>query len=290
MFNSKMTLHDRVASFDERRYRFVDFNSLGDFPPPQHSPERIKRDRDRANRHEQRSRYFFEPLVRLYGGSLKGHRVLDLACNAGFWSLKAIEAGADYVLGVDGRDIHIDHANLVFEAAGIDNDRYRFEEGNVLELSPDPTFDIVLCLGLLYHVAKPVDLFEVMAEAQMLVIDTEVSLLPGSAFEVGHEDLEDRKSAIDYELVLWPTRQAVMDLASQFDFKSVPLALTMSDRNGMAGYIGGHRLAFFCAKDMDLSGLPKETPPLLARSGIKADVARFGHSVLRRGHVRSDEG
>jgi 2-polyprenyl-3-methyl-5-hydroxy-6-metoxy-1,4-benzoquinol methylase len=96
------TLRDRIASFDEKRYRFVDFNSLGDFPPPERSSERIRQDQERANRHQQRYRYFFEPLVRLFGGSLKGHRVLDLGCNAGFWSLKAAEAGADFVLGVDG--------------------------------------------------------------------------------------------------------------------------------------------------------------------------------------------
>ena len=38
---------------------------------------------------------------------LKGKRVLDLGCNAGFWSLNAAEAGADFVLGVDGRQIQV---------------------------------------------------------------------------------------------------------------------------------------------------------------------------------------
>jgi ribosomal protein L11 methylase PrmA len=41
--------------------------------------------------------------------------VLDLGCNAGFWSLAAIDAGADLVVGIDGRQMHIDQANLVFE-------------------------------------------------------------------------------------------------------------------------------------------------------------------------------
>jgi SAM-dependent methyltransferase len=285
------TLRDRIASFDERRYRFVDFKSLGDFPQPERSPERVKQDEERANRHRQRARYFFEPLVRLYGGSLEGRRVLDLGCNAGFWSLKAAEAGADFVLGVDGRDIHLDHANLVFEAAGIGKDRYRFERGNVLDLSVEPNYDIVLCLGLLYHVAKPVELFEAMkrAGATTIVIDTEVSLLPGSAFEVGHEPIEERTNAIDYEFILWPTRQAVIDLASEFGFKSAPLALDMSDRQGMAGYVDGHRLAYICSTQLDLSQLPRETPPLHARSGIKADAARLGRKILKRGSVRSGE-
>ena len=277
------TLRDRVTSFDEKHYRFVDFSRLGDFPPPQHSPERTLREQGLANRHEERYRYFFEPLFHLHQGSLKGHRVLDLGCNAGFWSLKAAQAGADFVHGVDGRDIHIDHANLVFEAAGIDKSRYCFEQGNVLNLSDASDFGLVLCLGLLYHVAKPVELFEVMtgAGAEMIVIDTDVSMLPCSAFEVGHETLEERTNAVDYELVLWPTRQAVIDLASQFGFRSVPLALNMSDREGMVGYVDGRRVAFICAKDTDLSALPRETTPQQAETEAKRGLARLGRKVLK---------
>ena len=53
-------LRERVSSFDERHYRFVDFSGLGDFPPPQSSPERSARDQRMANRHAQRYRYFFD--------------------------------------------------------------------------------------------------------------------------------------------------------------------------------------------------------------------------------------
>ncbi len=238
-----------------------------------------RKEEDRANRFHQRYRYFFEPLLGLCGGSLAGHRVLDLACNNGPWSLSAAEAGADFVLGVDGRDVHVEGANRRLKEAGIDANRYRFEQANILDLPADPSFDIVLCLGVLYHVAKPVELFEVMAEAKVIVIDTEVSMLPGSAFEVGHEPIDKRTNAIDYELILWPTRQAVIDLASQFGFQCVPLALTVSDERRMDRYVSGGRVAFICAKEIDLSHLPREAPPLSAKSGIRADLARLGRKV-----------
>jgi tRNA (mo5U34)-methyltransferase len=276
-------LRERVSSFDERHYRFVDFAGLGDFPPPQRSPERIERDQRMANRHAQRYRYFFDPLLRLNGGSLRGHRVLDLGCNAGFWSLKAAQAGADFVLGIDGRAIHVDHANLVLEAAGVEKDRYRFELGNVLELAADGTFDIVLCLGLLYHVAKPVELFEAMARAgaETIVVDTEVSTLPGSLFQVMREPLDERTNAIDYEMVLYPTRQAVIDLAGQFGYAAVPLALDVSDWREMDNYRNGGRVAFMCAKGVDLSDLPREAPPIASRPGIKTDVAKLARRVVK---------
>jgi hypothetical protein len=41
------------------------------------------------NRHQQRKKYFFDPLVHLLGVSLAEKRLLAIGCNAGFWSLCA---------------------------------------------------------------------------------------------------------------------------------------------------------------------------------------------------------
>ena len=41
------------------------------------------------DRHAQRRRHFFEPLLAGSGGSLRGKRVLDLGCCQGHWSLEA---------------------------------------------------------------------------------------------------------------------------------------------------------------------------------------------------------
>jgi 2-polyprenyl-3-methyl-5-hydroxy-6-metoxy-1,4-benzoquinol methylase len=84
-----------------------------------------------------RAEHLIDPLVAHYGGTLEGRRVLDLGCNAGFFSLRAAEAGCDFVLGIDGRQTHIDQANLVFEAKGVDPNRYRFACGNILEFDYD---------------------------------------------------------------------------------------------------------------------------------------------------------
>ena len=90
--------------------------------------------RAHAARHRQRQRYFFEPLVRLFGGSLEGKRVLDLGCNAGFWSLLSVEAGCEYVLGIDGRRMHVEQANFVFQVRGVERSRYEFLEANLFDL------------------------------------------------------------------------------------------------------------------------------------------------------------
>jgi SAM-dependent methyltransferase len=207
-----------------------------------------------ANRQEQRRRYFFDALLRAAGGSLRGRRVLDLGCNAGFWSLAALEAGADFVLGVDARQLHVDQAELVFEAKGIERTRYRFEQGSVFSHALDGRFDVVLCLGLLDHVAKPVELFEVMAAAspELIVIDTEISRSRTSVFEV--DTLYNRENAVEYATVLIPSRLAVVELATQFGFQATALPQNMTDYAGLRDYLHQRRLAFICTKD----GLPRE--------------------------------
>ena len=217
---------------------------------------------DRVNRHRQRKEYFFDPLVHLLGGSLAGKRVLDLGCNAGFWSLCAAEAGCDYVLGLDGRQMHIDQANLVFEVNEIENDKYDFIAGNLfdVDLRRFGTFDVVLCLGLMYHISKHVDLMEKISEvnSDVLLIDTTLSMLPGSYLEIRHDRLEKVRHAVDYELVMHPTWEAVHDLVRQFGYSAVALKPGFDDYEGAYDYRNGKRRAFLCARQMDVSLVPAE--------------------------------
>jgi hypothetical protein len=247
-------LEDRIAAFPRWHYRF-EFDGGVCTPTP---------DPTVANRHEQRRRYFFDPLVELCGGTLSGRRVLDLGCNAGLFSLLSLEAGADFVLGIDGRDTYIEQAQLVLEAKGVDPARYRLEVANVFEWEPAGAFDIVLCLGLLDHVCKPVELFELMSRtgAQTLVIDTEISRSRASQFEVS--SLYDPKAVIDYPLVLIPTRQAVLELADQFGYTAVALAHKMTDYAGLIDYRDQRRLAFLCSTSPSLAArVPESRPTLL---------------------------
>ena len=64
-------------------------------------------------------------------------------CNTGWWLLSAIQAGAEYVHGVDGREMHVEQSNLVFSQFEIDPVRYQFETPNVFNLDDLCEFDIV---------------------------------------------------------------------------------------------------------------------------------------------------
>jgi tRNA (mo5U34)-methyltransferase len=246
-------LEQRIAAFAAWGYRF-EFDGGVTTPVPEPSM---------ANRQEQRRRYFFDALLRAAGGSLRGRRVLDLGCNAGFWSLAALEAGADFVLGVDARQLYIDQAKLVFEAKAIAPERYSFAQGNVFSLQLEEHFDVVLCLGLLDHVAKPVELFEVMSarSPELIVIDTEISRSRTSVFEL--DTLYNRENAVEYETVLIPSRLALSELAAQFGFQATALAQNMTDYAGLRDYLHQRRLAFICTKDAPAQALEAER-----RSGL----------------------
>ncbi len=222
-------------------------------------------------RHVQRKKYFFDPLVDFFGGSLKGKRVLDLGCNAGFWALHAAQSGCDFVLGVDGRDMHIQQAEFVFEVNKIEKKRYQFIRKDIFDLTSEElgSFDIVFCLGLMYHISKPVSLMESISRVNtdILLIDTTLSRAKDSSFLVAHESLDEPRNSIDYELVLIPTKLAVVEMAKQFGYSTAvltPTHLSDADLEGKKNYEVGARRAFVCAKKSDLSRFPAPTEVLSA--------------------------
>jgi SAM-dependent methyltransferase len=209
-------------------------------------------DPDHVNRHHQRAGYFFNPLVEHFGGSLEGKRVLDLGCNAGFWSLKALEAGCDFVWGIDGREMHIEQAALAMSSKNVDPNRYRLTTANLfdLDLAAEPPFHIVLCLGLLYHVSKPVELFEAIAavNTELLMVDTALARAEGACFELRNEPPDDPRMGVEGPLVLRPTREAAPELARSYGYSVSVLEPEFSDYTGREDYRVGIRRAFMCIR------------------------------------------
>jgi SAM-dependent methyltransferase len=83
---------------------------------------------------------------------------LDLACCEGWFSHRLLEWGAGQVVGVDLRELNIRRAELVRDHFGIPESRLRFMQSDVFDLDLDVLgqFDVVLVLGLIYHLEDPV--------------------------------------------------------------------------------------------------------------------------------------
>ncbi|MDP2710946.1 MAG: methyltransferase domain-containing protein [Solirubrobacteraceae bacterium] len=83
-------------------------------------------------------------------------RVLDLGCCEGWFAHRMLELGAGSVVGVDVREVNIRRANLVRDQLGIHPARLEFLQADVLALPDLGRFDVVLMLGLIYHLENPV--------------------------------------------------------------------------------------------------------------------------------------
>lgn len=83
---------------------------------------------------------------------------LDLACSEGYFGQRLLEWGAQRVVGIDIRAQNVRRAELVRDHFGVDPTHLSFQRGDVFELDPETLgdFDVVLLLGLIYHVEDPV--------------------------------------------------------------------------------------------------------------------------------------
>ena len=114
--------------------------------------------------------------------SLAGKRVLDVGAWDGFFSFEAERRGAADVLAIDSFAWHAPGwsgkrgFDLAHRALG---SRVRSLEVDVLEISPSRlggTFDVVLFLGVLYHMRHPLLALERVASVteELLIVETEV--------------------------------------------------------------------------------------------------------------------
>jgi 2-polyprenyl-3-methyl-5-hydroxy-6-metoxy-1,4-benzoquinol methylase len=167
---------------------------------------------DAPNRPLQRFRYFMPYILDTQGGSLQGKRILDIACNSGFWSIQCALLGAAEVVGFDARTELIEQANLIKSIVGINNVEFRVLD--FWELSPQlvgGTFDIVLNLGILYHLPKPLEALEITKSMarESILLDTDVYPSNISVIKLHWEEPDDIRSAHNAGIVAYPSKRAI---------------------------------------------------------------------------------
>ncbi|BBC72814.1 methyltransferase, TIGR04290 family [Altererythrobacter sp. B11] len=94
---------------------------------------------------------------------LYGHAVLDIGCNAGFYSIEMKKRGADRVLGIDSDDRYLEQARLASRTLGFDDIEYR--NMSVYDVaSLGERFDLVIFMGVLYHLRHPLLALDLIRE------------------------------------------------------------------------------------------------------------------------------
>jgi tRNA (mo5U34)-methyltransferase len=84
---------------------------------------------------------------------LTGKSVLDIGCNAGFYSMEMKRRGAARVLGVDFDEDYLAQARFAAKVTGLDIEFRQLSVYDVGKLGEK--FDVVLFMGVLYHLRHP---------------------------------------------------------------------------------------------------------------------------------------
>ena len=189
-----------------------------------------------------RLRWLLQLASDLCDGELRKLRVLDLGCEEGHFAVEFARHGAE-VVAVDVREEHLRRARFLAEAIGVE--RFETVRADVRELDPTALgeFDLVLCLGLHYHLDTP-DLFEFFDKLERLcrwalvlygnfsLSDREVIEHDGRSYhgarvfehaEAASEDERRRLglASADNPRSFWLTKASLINLLADSGFSSV---------------------------------------------------------------------
>lgn len=169
-------------------------------------------------------------------------RILDLACLEGLYAVEFARQGAQAV-AIEGREANLEKVWFVKKALGLAN--LDLHQDDVRNLSPEKygEFDVVLCLGILYHLDVP-DVFHFVENISRVtrrfaVFDTYVSTASQEVHTHGgnpywgrevfehepdaplEERLRYRWRSLDNPKSFWITRRSLYNLLLASGFTTV---------------------------------------------------------------------
>ncbi len=139
--------------------------------------------------------YKWQELGAVLPEDLEGWSALDIGCNAGFYSIELARRGAE-VTGIDMNPHYLKQARWAVDTFGL-SDRVRFQQRQVYQLTElDEQFDIVLFLGVFYHLRYPLLGLDIAArKARRLFVFQTLSLPGREVLDPGEDrDIDDRSA------------------------------------------------------------------------------------------------
>jgi tRNA (mo5U34)-methyltransferase len=123
-------------------------------------------------------RFKWEQLAGFLADDLRGLTVLDIGCNAGFYSFALARRGAA-VLGIDHDPHYLRQARWAAEKLGL-SDSVRFEHRTVYDLRRfRDHFDVILFMGVMYHLRYPLLALDLVANRLGGLLVFQTLTMPG---------------------------------------------------------------------------------------------------------------
>ena len=129
--------------------------------------------------HETRWEMLSTHLSSVFGGQYSHLTAVDLASHQGYFAVKTTELGFSEVLGIEARQSHVDDSRLITDIYG--HSQLKFLQSDVHDVDTQKLgqFDLVLMLGLLYHLENPIGALRLCRELCKGVCLVETQIVPG---------------------------------------------------------------------------------------------------------------
>lgn len=104
----------------------------------------------------------FQSFAHAIPENLSGKTVLDIGCNAGFYSIEMKRRGAARVVGIDSDERYLAQARFASEILKAD---IEFKNMSVYDVAAlNEKFDVVIFMGVLYHLRHPLLALDLLYE------------------------------------------------------------------------------------------------------------------------------
>ncbi|HEY0759665.1 MAG TPA: TIGR04290 family methyltransferase [Acidisarcina sp.] len=130
---------------------------------------------------------------------LSGKTVLDIGCNAGFYSMEMKRRGASRVLGIDSDEHYLRQARFAAEVEDVDVEFLLLPVWDIAALGE--RFDLVIFMGVLYHLRHPLLALDLIHEhvCKDLLLFQSMQRGSGDVLEVAPDYAFDESDIFDEE-------------------------------------------------------------------------------------------
>lgn len=178
-------------------------------------------------------RAFIQAVSDLARKPLNQLRVLDLGCHEGGYAIEFGLHGAT-VVGIEGREANIEKARFAAETLGLSQVTFRHADVREIDEQTLGRFDVVLCLGILYHLEAP-DAVRLLESCHQLcddltVVRSAVGLSPNTSANVNGreywgrrymENTHEKGASLENPVSVLPARACLLNVLSDVGFTSV---------------------------------------------------------------------
>ena len=182
--------------------------------------------RDRRADPDVRKMRRYDKIIGQNGALLQNVGVLDLMSGGGLCAFAALDAGAEFVVGVDPRADRVAAARQALADHGLPENSFRFVNMEIMPALYDTnpkTFEVIIARGVL----ESLDVREFFAQLSYLkprhvILDTAIAAGIGPLIRYGQHAVESRvtrEPTDQYDIVAMPSHELIVLLCDCFGFE-----------------------------------------------------------------------